>query len=403
MTTQTPQAQQKTGQQAQAAAPADPVKRTPMSPTDAASRISALLQPTNKAGAEAGQQPQTKRAPDAPQKKKAAPAAAAGALKKGQSDPLGADAGGDDAFEETTETTDENLTDEEAAAAAAEQAGEEGAEGSDGEDAGEGEDQPSETDENSDDLHTIVIDGKESSVTYEELISGYQRQADYTRKMQSLAKERKDVEAVKEQVRDLPKVQKAYQDGAERFSKNAQLVMVALEQRFMPKQPDPALAETNPGLYIKQKEQFQEALQFRAGLAQELQGLELQTREAHKKQVFEGRQKLFEIVPEMKDTTTRQKLTEYARSHGFTDDQIANEASPVLFQWAHKARMYDEIMARKAQLTPDKSKPKVAKQAKASEGHQAVQVRQRQNAIESHKREKSVDSAARALAGIGLK
>ena len=39
--------------------------------------------------------------------------------------------------------------------------------------------------------YTVKVDGEESEVTLEELQDGYQRQADYTRKTQELADERK--------------------------------------------------------------------------------------------------------------------------------------------------------------------------------------------------------------------
>lgn len=379
MTTNAQASQQSSQTNAQ---PQVQAKKQPMTPTEAASRIAALMEPkkTNP------DQPQKKVDTQQVTKKKPAPAVTDDAVGV---DALEAEAGGaaeDDAdplAQGTTETEEDQTEGEEIA----------------GDDAAE----TAEDEQDSETLHSIVVDGKESKVTYEELISGYQRQADYTRKMQSLAKERKDVEAVKEQVRDLPKVQKAYQDGAETFSKNAQLVMVALEQRFMPKPPDQALLDKDPAAYVRQKEHFQEALHFRAGLTQELQGIEAQAKEAAKKQVFEGRQKLFQEMPEMNDAANRHKLTAYAKTFGFTDENIVNEPNHVLFIWAEKARKYDEIMARKASLTPDKSKPKVAKQLKASEGHKAIQVRQRTAMFDTHKREKSVDSAARAIAGIGLK
>lgn len=404
--TGTPQNQQ---QQGPAAAP-QTGKRAALSPNDAAAKITSLLS-TNPGDADKGKkqpqgQAQAQKKTDTQQqaniKKKAAVDGNDAPAKGKKSDPLAENTGEDEDATETTEETEEGA---EGATGAEDQTEDDGTEEGDQEgDAGDDAASSENADEQDPEtLHSIVIDGKESKVTYKELISGYQRQADYTRKMQTLAKERKDVEAVKEQVKDLPNVQKAYQEGAATFSKNAQLVMLALEQRFMPKAPDQALIDKDPAAYLKAKELHQEALHFRAGLTQELQGLEAKAKEEAKKQVFQGRQKLFETVPELKDTVHRQELSAYARAHGFTDEQIQNEPSPILFGWARKAMLYDKIMEQKAKLSPDKSKPKVVKQSKASEGHKAIQVRQRTAAIDNHRNEKSVDSAARALAGIGLK
>ena len=61
-----------------------------------------------------------------------------------------------------------------------------------------GEEQPAETDDKQkefdDDVYTVKVDGKEVQVTKEELLRGYMRQADYTRKTQTLAEQKKQIE-----------------------------------------------------------------------------------------------------------------------------------------------------------------------------------------------------------------
>jgi hypothetical protein len=52
-----------------------------------------------------------------------------------------------------------------------------------------------EPDAQTDTAYTVKIDGEEFEVTLDELRNGYQRQADYTRKSQSLAEQRKAYEA----------------------------------------------------------------------------------------------------------------------------------------------------------------------------------------------------------------
>lgn len=48
---------------------------------------------------------------------------------------------------------------------------------------------------------TVKIDGKDESVTLDELLSGYQRQSDYTRKTQEVAEARKRIEAGTEELK----------------------------------------------------------------------------------------------------------------------------------------------------------------------------------------------------------
>lgn len=72
--------------------------------------------------------------------------------------------------------------------AAAAEASEEEADGDDeGEDVEDGESEA--------DLHRVVVNGEEQDVTYDELVNGYQRRADYTRKTQEVADQRRELDA----------------------------------------------------------------------------------------------------------------------------------------------------------------------------------------------------------------
>ena len=53
------------------------------------------------------------------------------------------------------------------------------------------DEQPSET---SQELYKVVVDGQEQEVTLDELMKGYSRQSDYTRKTEKLSQERKTLE-----------------------------------------------------------------------------------------------------------------------------------------------------------------------------------------------------------------
>ena len=60
-------------------------------------------------------------------------------------------------------------------------------------DAGQGTDQPTETNEPE---FEVVVDGQKVKVKQSELLAGYQRQADYTRKTQELAEQRRQADAM---------------------------------------------------------------------------------------------------------------------------------------------------------------------------------------------------------------
>lgn len=248
--------------------------------------------------------------------------------------------------------------------------------------------------------HTVKVDGKELQVSTAELIKGYERQSDYTKKSTALAHERKQVETMKEEVKDLPQVKKAYQESTQEFARNSQLVLKALQDRFLPKAPDPSLAKTDPGSYIEKKELHQEALQFIGGIKQELgKAAEIQNGEFQKLKA-ESRGKLVTLIPEIADVAHRTKFTSYLTELGFTTQDIANTVDNRLFQMAHKAWKYDEMMKAKKNVSPEQQRPKVVKNGISPEDPKAAQARQKREPFNTHKRERSVDSAARALANI---
>lgn len=261
----------------------------------------------------------------------------------------------------------------------------------DGENEGEDEEQ----------LHTVIVDGEEVQVPYSELLDGYMRLSDYSKKMAQVQTERKGLEAEREKVKDLPEVKKKLNAETERFTKNAQLVLLALQNRFMPGEPDAELAKTDPASYIKMKEQRQEAIQFMQGIGLEFQKVEERATQERLKEVQEGRTKLMQTLPELKDAANRQKLRNYAKAHGFTDQQIAAEPNPVLFQWAWKAAKYDELMQRRDVLRKSaRPTPKVLKNTKAPEGHKAIAERKKTEILAAHKRSGGLNTATAAISGI---
>lgn len=290
----------------------------------------------------------------------------------------------DDAADDADPTDDEDQSDED-------QGSEDDDEGTQDDDAGDDEDDAD------NETVTVNIDGEEVEVTLKELKSGYMRNSDYTRKTAALAEERKVVEAEKEAVKDLPEVRKRYQAEGERFANNAGLVLAALQARFMPQKPDDALLKTDPVAYYQQKELFQEAHNLVGGLRHEMQKIADKAKTEATDALQKGRAKLMEILPDLKTPENRTKLVSYAEKHGFTREQIAAEPNPILFQWAWKAQKYDDLMAKKATPAPTPGKPKVVKNSTAPANHKAVKQRDRTNAIGTHRQEKSVNSAARAI------
>jgi hypothetical protein len=212
-------------------------------------------------------------------------------------------------------------------------------------------------------LVTVKIDGKTEQIPLEEALKGYQRNADYSRKTQALAEDRKGFESERMQV-------------AQERAQYAQL-LTALQQQLetgQPQEPDwQRLYETDPVEWVRQREVWRDrqermtAAQYEQQRLQVVQQQEQQV--ALSKMVQEGRQKLTELVPDWKDSkrweTDRQGLLEYGQTVGFSPEELNQAYDPRAVVALYKAMKYDALMARKPQAAPPKG-PKVASAGTAS-------------------------------------
>lgn len=271
----------------------------------------------------------------------------------------------------------------------------------------EGTDGDHDSDQEGDDdgtLYKVKVAGKELEVPLSELLKGYSRTADYQQKTAAVAKERKEVEALKETVKDLPKQRETYVKQAEFFGTAATAVKIALQQRFMPQPPNPELAKTDPAAYFAQQKLCEDAKGFTTAIEQQLGTIQTKLVEdakaAHQSAVKESRVKLYEALPEMAQPVSRQKLREYANSLGFSDESIQNETNHVLFVCVEKARRWDELQARKANVKPTAPVQKVTKRTNAAETGRAVKQREKGNVLAEHSKHKTVKSAEKALMAI---
>ena len=229
------------------------------------------------------------------------------------------------------------------------------------------------------DKFVVKVDGKELEVDKEELIRGYQREADYTRKTQKLAEERRSVESELQQVR------------AER-EQYAQ-VLTQLQQKvqeFEPAEPDwDRLEAEDPVEYARQWTHFQRRNQQKAAIAQEqarINALRQQEQEQNIKVILtQERDKLLESIPSWKSAEIakkeRDEVVSYGRQIGFSDaelDQVTDSRAVVAL---YKAWKYDQLMSKKPELQSKiKKAPKLIApgsqgtvQSKSSEANRAKQ------------------------------
>jgi hypothetical protein len=187
-------------------------------------------------------------------------------------------------------------------------------------------------------LITVKIDGNVMQLPEAEVAAGYQRQADYSRHMQSLQQERHEVRQERAQY--------------------AQLLPALVEQlqQLMPQEPDwEQLYNSDPLEYVRQRELKRDRDERMAAASIEHQRMsqlqqEQEAAELHAR-VAEGREQLHAYNPAWKDKTRweadRQQLRQYLGKTGFSEEEIGKAYDPRAVTLAHKAMLYDRIMSKK--------------------------------------------------------
>ncbi len=200
-------------------------------------------------------------------------------------------------------------------------------------------------------VFTVKIDGKEQQVPVDELIKGYQRTADYTRKTQEAAELRKTANAELEAA----KSERAhYQQHLEKLQQ--------MIQQSAPQEPDwLQLATENPAEYVRQQALFAQYRARQQSLEYERQQLtereEAEQARVAQQQRAEEKAKLLEAIPAWKDPkklkADKAALQDFASSVGFTPEDIDTVDDHRVLVILRKAMLYDKgISARTLRPVP---------------------------------------------------
>ena len=230
---------------------------------------------------------------------------------------------------------------------------EDDAEGDDNDEEEGSDDEPEKKEDVSEDdkpVVTVEIDGKPIELTKSEIQSGYLRQADYTRKTQALAEERKQFQAVVQQAQEQEKVY-------------SQLlpVMVQRMQQYMPQPPKPELIDADPVSYMKQKEAYEREMGDLQAAQAEMQRMSQKSQVEQEQQlqalVAQNAQMLPELIPEWKEAKNyerdRIKLRDYLKSRNFSDQEIDQAYDARIVALAYDAMRWRELKNSK----PKQSEP----------------------------------------------
>jgi hypothetical protein len=232
----------------------------------------------------------------------------------------------------------------------------------------EDESEESDEEEEVEELYTLRVDGQEVEVSLDELLKGYSRQSDYTKKTQEIAEQRKQAEQLQQQYgSEIAQIQAERQQYMESLQNVIQNSMPAIEQ-FGNVDWD-RLKDADPIEYVKKKEEFREA-------QEKVQGMQMQYQQAYEQQAYEAQEqfkthvrnehmKFADIVPEWKEEKSRKKLAtdirDYAIKVGYSAEEVGQLADHRSLLVLMKAQKYDELQNADLKTKKLKNKAKVVR------------------------------------------
>ncbi|MDA9097048.1 hypothetical protein N9J50_01805 [Methylophilaceae bacterium] len=237
-----------------------------------------------------------------------------------------------------------------------------------------------ETEEEAPQTFTVKASGEEKEVTFDELVSGYQLGADYTKKTQELAENRKAVEAEAKAIIEAQQVRDTY---AQRLQAVEQLLTMndSPEDIASMKENDPIGYAVKVAEMTEKKEQLQAVRAEQQRIAQQQQADRAQ---AMQRQIAQESAKLAEVLPEFSDKAKgeqiRNEIRNYGKTVGFTDQELSQVYDSRHVLVLHKAAMYDKLQKSKPGVQKKVANaPKMIKSGtKVKQGNNDVQRRQKQ-------------------------
>ena len=229
----------------------------------------------------------------------------------------------------------------------------------------EGEEEP--------DVYAVKVDGDELEVSLDELISGYSRHSDYTRKTQEIASERSQLAEMQNHwANEITQAQAERQQYMEALGQFAQQSMDGLEQFNNVDWEN--LRQTDPIAFVTKKEEFREVTDNLQQLkAERDRSLQQQNQELSKMRslaVQEEHKRLVAAVPEWNNKEKRDKmagdLSSYALEQGFSQEELRELIDHRQFLVLMKAQKYDALQNSDVKSKKLKNKPKVIRAGKGT-------------------------------------
>ena len=210
-------------------------------------------------------------------------------------------------------------------------------------------------------MYTIKIDGKDTEVTLEELQNGYSRQADYTRKSQVLAEQRKKAD---DELATTQQERQRYLSQLEQLNSQADSKLKELSSTDWNK-----LKEEDPMEYMTQRDAYRDIQENRRILKDEQKEVGLKQQQEQLTRFEEVKKvnynELVQRLPEWGDpekgSQVKQAVKNYAVGKGFTENELNNLIDARSVEVLHKAMLYENLLKAKISNKKTKIVPKMQK------------------------------------------
>jgi hypothetical protein len=291
-----------------------------------------------------------------------------GLLEPEEENPVEEEAAPTEEEESTEETQDESL--EEESEEELEASAEEETEESDDED----EEEP--------DVYAVNINGEEHEVSFDELLKGYSRQSDYTKKTQELSEHRKAFDNAKQYMaQEYQQIQAERQQYIDSLQQIVDSAAPGLEQYASINWEQ--LKAEDPIAFITKKEEFRDAQDNIANYQAQQEEVYQRQYQDYQKQAHQTLQKehmkMAEVLPDWKEPEKQKQISkdikEYALSVGYTPQEIGSLADHRSLLVLMKAQKYDSLQKADIKSKKLKNKPKVVRSGKGKSKSNETKVK----------------------------
>jgi len=302
----------------------------------------------------------------------------------------------EDAPTEVDESEDESTEEEESEAEVEAKA----------DDDDEADEEVSEEPEDDEELFIVKVDGEAFEVNQAELLAGYSRNSSFTKKTMALADDRKAFEAETQQVNSERQTIQGERQQMYAALENMLQAQAGNFEKFQNVDWD-KLHQEDPVEWMTKREELREA-QEKVQTAKAQQGqlaanFQAEQQRAYGEYLEREKVLLREKMPEYFDPNVQgelsSKLTNYASSQGWSQDEIESLVDHRNFLMLHKAMLYDELKSADFKSKKVKNKPRVARPGKGVDKKE-VTKKQRTDSLERLRRTGGIKEAANAFEAL---